>query len=639
MNAGSVPAGAVRVAVRAVVAGHVQRRPPRPARRRAGGRGPAPRRARRAPSAGRPGRSGAARAAPRVVRQPPAARRRRRARDAGQVELEQRAGRARGRGGRAQRAAAKAAAPRPERLAACGTDVGATVLSTGAIGRKLPAVRRSAPVSARAVRAGAVQHDVVRADGVPEALADAVDQPLELGVRRTRPSCRSGRRSRGGGGRRWGRRARSRRCRPTSIRCTSPSCASSVERAVDAREPDGCAARRAGGRGSPGRSGSSPGGRAARAPRRGRRRRGARRAPARAARGRPRTSVISADGSANLCKRESFSVVSAPHALPSRSCSPPRSRCSLAACGEDEAAGPAASRSSPRRPRPPTSRATSAATASRSAACCAPNADPHDYEVRPERRRRRSPAPALVVRSGGDLDEWLADAIESAGADAPRGRPARARAPLGAATRATSTPRRTRGGARRGRGSTRTGGRTRATPSSRPRRSARRWWPRTRRAPRPTATAPPPTCASCARSTAPSPAASRACRRSAAQARHDPRRARLLRPPLRPRGRRRGDPVAVHAGAGVGRRPRRAGRHDPRASGVRGDLRRELRRRQGRGGDRAARPARASASRCGPTRSGPRARAGRPTPARSAPTRAAIVDGLGGGSGSARCPS
>jgi ABC-type Zn uptake system ZnuABC Zn-binding protein ZnuA len=48
----------------------------------------------------------------------------------------------------------------------------------------------------------------------------------------------------------------------------------------------------------------------------------------------------------------------------------------------------------------------------------APNSDPHEYEVRPRDLEALADAD-LVVRSGGDLDEWLADAIEGAGADAP----------------------------------------------------------------------------------------------------------------------------------------------------------------------------------------------------------------------------
>jgi ABC-type Zn uptake system ZnuABC Zn-binding protein ZnuA len=46
------------------------------------------------------------------------------------------------------------------------------------------------------------------------------------------------------------------------------------------------------------------------------------------------------------------------------------------------------------------------------------NADPHDYELRP--RDVESLADAdLVVRSGGDVDDWLDDAIEQAASDAP----------------------------------------------------------------------------------------------------------------------------------------------------------------------------------------------------------------------------
>jgi ABC-type Zn uptake system ZnuABC Zn-binding protein ZnuA len=47
-----------------------------------------------------------------------------------------------------------------------------------------------------------------------------------------------------------------------------------------------------------------------------------------------------------------------------------------------------------------------------------PNADPHEFEIRPDDVKRLADA-ELVVRSGGDLDEWLGGAIESSGADAP----------------------------------------------------------------------------------------------------------------------------------------------------------------------------------------------------------------------------
>jgi ABC-type Zn uptake system ZnuABC Zn-binding protein ZnuA len=46
------------------------------------------------------------------------------------------------------------------------------------------------------------------------------------------------------------------------------------------------------------------------------------------------------------------------------------------------------------------------------------NSDPHDYELRP--RDVESIADAdLVVRSGGEVDEWLDEAIDASGTDAP----------------------------------------------------------------------------------------------------------------------------------------------------------------------------------------------------------------------------
>jgi ABC-type Zn uptake system ZnuABC Zn-binding protein ZnuA len=44
----------------------------------------------------------------------------------------------------------------------------------------------------------------------------------------------------------------------------------------------------------------------------------------------------------------------------------------------------------------------------------APNADPHGYEVRPDDVRALAGA-GLVVRSGGDIDTWMQDAIASSG--------------------------------------------------------------------------------------------------------------------------------------------------------------------------------------------------------------------------------
>src|SRR4051794_28119629 len=48
----------------------------------------------------------------------------------------------------------------------------------------------------------------------------------------------------------------------------------------------------------------------------------------------------------------------------------------------------------------------------------AANADPHEYEVRPHDVRALADAD-VVVRSGGDLDEWLDGAIDASGTDAP----------------------------------------------------------------------------------------------------------------------------------------------------------------------------------------------------------------------------
>jgi ABC-type Zn uptake system ZnuABC Zn-binding protein ZnuA len=48
----------------------------------------------------------------------------------------------------------------------------------------------------------------------------------------------------------------------------------------------------------------------------------------------------------------------------------------------------------------------------------APNSDPHEYEVRPRDLELLTDAD-LVVRSGGDVDDWLGEAIAGAGSDAP----------------------------------------------------------------------------------------------------------------------------------------------------------------------------------------------------------------------------
>jgi ABC-type Zn uptake system ZnuABC Zn-binding protein ZnuA len=48
----------------------------------------------------------------------------------------------------------------------------------------------------------------------------------------------------------------------------------------------------------------------------------------------------------------------------------------------------------------------------------APNADPHEYELRPHDLQAVADAD-LVLRSGGDVDEWLDEAIDGSGSDAP----------------------------------------------------------------------------------------------------------------------------------------------------------------------------------------------------------------------------
>jgi zinc/manganese transport system substrate-binding protein len=47
-----------------------------------------------------------------------------------------------------------------------------------------------------------------------------------------------------------------------------------------------------------------------------------------------------------------------------------------------------------------------------------PNADPHEYEPRPSDVKSVADA-QLVVRSGGDVDDWLQEVIDNAGVDAP----------------------------------------------------------------------------------------------------------------------------------------------------------------------------------------------------------------------------
>lgn len=51
-------------------------------------------------------------------------------------------------------------------------------------------------------------------------------------------------------------------------------------------------------------------------------------------------------------------------------------------------------------------------------AMLAPNSDPHDYEPKPSDAEAMAGAD-LILRSGGDLDEWIEELIESSGTDAP----------------------------------------------------------------------------------------------------------------------------------------------------------------------------------------------------------------------------
>jgi len=48
----------------------------------------------------------------------------------------------------------------------------------------------------------------------------------------------------------------------------------------------------------------------------------------------------------------------------------------------------------------------------------APNSDPHEYEVRPRDAEAMAEA-GLIVRSGGDIDAWLQEAVEASGSEAP----------------------------------------------------------------------------------------------------------------------------------------------------------------------------------------------------------------------------
>ena len=234
----------------------------------------------------------------------------------------------------------------------------------------------------------------------------------------------------------------------------------------------------------------------------------------------------------------------------------------------------------------------------------APNTDPHEYEVRPDDVKALASAD-IVLRSGGEVDEWLDGALDSAGVDEqdvvdagaaaglegddphwwqdPR-RAEKAAVAIGAALQRAGVPedvggvREAAAGARRGR-------------------RARAW----------TAFPPP----------------QRLLVTSHDALGYYARRYGIA-------GRRHRDPGADDRRAAVRGRGRRA-RGDDQAHGREDDLRRELGQPEGRGGRSRARPARGSARSCGPTRSAPRAPTARPTSARSSPTRARWSHGFSGG--------
>ena len=91
----------------------------------------------------------------------------------------------------------------------------------------------------------------------------------------------------------------------------------------------------------------------------------------------------------------------------------------LAGCGEEDAAGPGVALEV-------VATTTQAADLARNVGgdrvvvtgLLAANGDPHDYELRPHDVKAIAEAD-LVVRSGGEVDEWLDEAIEASGSDAP----------------------------------------------------------------------------------------------------------------------------------------------------------------------------------------------------------------------------
>ena len=187
-------------------------------------------------------------------------------------------------------------------------------------------------------------------------------------------------------------------------------------------------------------------------------------------------------------------------------------------------------------------------------AILAPNTDPHEYEVRPRDVKALAHAD-VVLRSGGEVDAWLDSALEAAGVDPAGVVDAGAVAGLvGDDPHWWQDPRRVElAAAAVGRAIPGANAAPYVRPVATPRRRGR--------------------------------ALPRRGAGQSAQARHEPRRVRLLRPPLRDRRRRHRDPVAVHLGRAVRGRRRQAADHDPDDRRPR-DLQRERRQPQGRERDR-----------------------------------------------------
>ena len=529
--------------------------------------------------------------------------------------------RARGRGGRARRT--PRAAPRPTRVGAQrrraprwrrpslrawrrvrrGTVIG-TRCSAERIVALVPAAGAAVPpVAERATRSrGSCPRSTTScaADRVAQALGDAVDQPLQLGIgERVALAAALADRvvmvlaARVGGLEAGG---------AVDVEPVhEPQRGEDLERAVDAREARRCGRRRrAGGRGSPARSGSRAGARAARAPARARRRRGGRCGRARGARARPsrrgmlvRVRRHAGNRSANSCKREWFAVTSRPCPASPLLAAARRSLCRLPAAGRRRAGGGG--------------RLDVVATTGQVAdfarevggervrvtGLLAPNADPHAFEIRPDDVKELAGAD-LVVRSGGDLDDWLDGAIDER---------RRRRAGSSLADHVDGST-----------ATTRTGGRTRATRSRPPpiADALTEADPPARRLPRaPRRATPRASSGSTARSRAasPSPGAERTLVTT-----HDSLGYYARRYGLRvvgaviPSRSTLAQPSAGEIAA--------AGRDDP-ARGRQGDLRRELGQPRRRGGDRARVRRARSGARCGPTRSVRRARTAPPTSTRS----------------------